>query len=303
MDIKDVFPEDPFEPTVKYIGVNQAPFSVPWAKGRVQLCAGFNTQRADHDDLFMSCTAFRDIPGTPLQYRECQITSIRDESGSSIANSSENRNFAISASTSNISVRADHICGQIEAIHPPQLDKDAVRLLKTSSDPISEFRQTYGDFYVAGYRVGAVNNTTVSGELANKMFFEAKRAELDVKAVFVNLHRSIDDVSQSALDVGGLRVAAFDSLAAFYSDFTALTYEDSIRAGDVASENKQRAMTIAARAAEVLWDEFSLGHEGIVYQDAVDRLCDRGLVTELLLAPFAALREYQSFVSQRFNRK
>ena len=173
--------------------------------------------------------------------------------------------------------------------------------MNVSLDPINEFRHTYGDFYVAGYRVGAVNNTTISGELANKSFFEAKRAELEVKVVFASIHKSINEVSQSASDVGGLSVCAYDSLMAFYSNFTARTVEDSIRASAVAAENKQRAMTIANRAAEILHKEFSLGRECSVYQDAVDRLCDRGLVTELLLAPFSSLREYQSLLSHRFN--
>lgn len=98
MNLEDVFPDDPFEPTIKYVGVNQTPFSVPWAKGRVRLCTGFNSQRGQQDDLFMSSSAFQDIKSTPLEYRQCQITAIRDESGSSIANSSENKSFAISAS-------------------------------------------------------------------------------------------------------------------------------------------------------------------------------------------------------------
>ena len=175
--------------------------------------------------------------------------------------------------------------------------------MNTSADPINEFRQTYGDFYVAGYRVGAVNNTTISGQLVNKAFFEAKRAELTVTALFVDVHKSINDVQRSGSDIGGLSVSAFDSLTAFYSNFTAHTHEDGLRAGDVAAENKQRAMTIANRASEILYKEFSLGHEGTVYQDVVDRLCDRGLVTELLLAPFASLREYQSLLSLRFNSR
>lgn len=147
-----------------------------------------------------------------------------------------------------------------------------------------------------------MSNTTISGELANKTFFEAKRVELEVRALFVKVRKSINEVSRSASDEGGLRVAAFDSLTAFYSNFTALTYEDSIVAGDVASANKQRAMNIAPRATEILSKEFSLGREAVLYQDAVDRLCDRGLVTELLLAPFGALREYQSLLSRRSNR-
>jgi hypothetical protein len=174
--------------------------------------------------------------------------------------------------------------------------------LRTSPSPINEFRQTYGDFYIAGFRIGAVNDTTISGELVNKSFFEAKRAELKVKALFVTVNKSINDVSQSGSDTGGVRVSAFDSLTAFYSNFVARTYEDSLRVGEVAYENKQRAMTIASRAADILYKEFSLGHEGTVYQVDVDRLCDRGFVTELLLAPFSSLREYQSLLSLRFNR-
>jgi hypothetical protein len=98
MDLEAVFPEDPFEPTVKYVGTNQTPFAVPWAEGRVALGAGFNTRRAPNDDLFMKHSAFQDILGTPLRYRECQSTSIKDESSTDIATSSENTSFAISAS-------------------------------------------------------------------------------------------------------------------------------------------------------------------------------------------------------------
>ncbi|KAK6526633.1 hypothetical protein TWF694_005214 [Orbilia ellipsospora] len=321
MDIQDVFPENPLMLSVKYLGTNQTPFTVPWAKGRVQLCTGFNTGRELDDDLFVNRTAFQDIEETILRYRECQITSIKDESGSSIATSSENSSFCISASvgssflgasgrgsyeksirdtrnTSSISVTANHSSGQIEFIQMPQLNLDAVRLLTTSNDPINKFRQMYGDFYVAGYRVGAVNGTTVSGELANKSFFEAKRAEIDLVAI----SKSIDEASASTSDSGGLCVAAFDSLTGFHSSFIARTYQDSIEAGNVISANKERAMTIAARAADVL-EEVFMGRDqsacACISQDAVGQLWDRGLVTGLMLAPFTTLREYQSVLLRR----
>jgi hypothetical protein len=98
MDLIDAFPEDPFEPTVKYAGLSQTPFAVPWAQGRVPLGAGFNTHRGPSDALFFERSAFRDTLDTPLQYRECQTTSIKDESGTNIATASENTSFAISAS-------------------------------------------------------------------------------------------------------------------------------------------------------------------------------------------------------------
>ncbi|KAI9653009.1 MAG: hypothetical protein M1829_001349 [Trizodia sp. TS-e1964] len=327
MDIEDVFPEDPFEPSVKYASVNQTPFVVPWAEGRrVQLGAGFNTQRLPDDALFLTRYAFRDTPGTPLEYRQCQSTSIKDESGSDIATSAENTSFSISASvgssflgasgrgnyeksvrdnknTSSISVRAEHTCGQIDAVVQAKLERQAVRLLETSPDPIKDFRQTYGDFYVAGYRVGAVNSTTILGQLANKRFFEAKHAELDTIILLATVHKSINEVSKSANDVGALSVSALDSLTAFYCNFTARTFEDSLRAGEVAAANKQRAMNIAARAEALLGQEFLLGHGDNVDQEAVHRLCDRGLVTELLLAPFASLREYQSLLLRRVHKR
>ncbi|KAK6497176.1 hypothetical protein TWF506_004651 [Arthrobotrys conoides] len=324
MDIEDFFPANPLEPTVKYIGVSQVPFTVPWAKGRVQLCTGFNSQRAQDDDLFVSRSAFQDLAGIPLEYRECQTASIRDESGSTITSSYEKKTFAISASVggsflgvsgrgnyeksvrdnsnkSNISIRADHICGQIEVSRIPQLSKDAIMLLNTSADPLNDFRRTYGDFYVAGCRIGAVNNTSISGELVNESSFEEMHAKLKVKVVLASFEKSIDEVSTSASDSGGLSVAAFDSLTGFYSNFTARTYEDSLKAGDIALANKERAMTIANRVADVLVKEFSIGREQslCIHQDVVDHLCDRGLVTELLLAPFATLRQYQSLLLRR----
>lgn len=96
--VEEMFPDDPFEPTVRYAGVNQTVFAVPWAEGRIQLGTGFNTHRAQNDTLFMKHSAFRDTLSSPLQYRECQSTSIKDDSGTNIANSSQNASFAISAS-------------------------------------------------------------------------------------------------------------------------------------------------------------------------------------------------------------
>ncbi|KAH7183718.1 hypothetical protein BKA60DRAFT_603016 [Fusarium oxysporum] len=299
MDLVDVFPENPFHPTVKYIAINQTPFSVPWGKNTVRLGKGFNSRQGEQDEFFMKSSAFKDVDNTPLQYRKCQITAIRDESGSSIAYASENASFAISGSASNLSVRADHICGQIEMLRVPQLDTDAVRLLNTSSDPIIEFQKIYGDFYVAGYRVGAVNDTMISGKLANKTFFDAKRAVAEGKVAWAKVHKSINELSASASNEGLIRVDAFDSLMDFHSTFSVQTDDDIVRMGDVAAKNKQLAMTIASRATETLWKDFSLGYEDTVYQDVVDHLCDRGLVTELLLAPFATLREYQYLLARR----
>jgi hypothetical protein len=43
-------------------------------------------------------SAFRDAHAAPLHYRECQITSIEDQSNSDIADQSELGTFALSAS-------------------------------------------------------------------------------------------------------------------------------------------------------------------------------------------------------------
>jgi len=96
--VEDVFPEDPFEPTVEYIGASQTPFTVPWTIGRIQLCAGLNSRRSPDDALFLNHSAFQNTLHVPLQYRECQSTSLKDDSASNIATSSVNTTFAISAS-------------------------------------------------------------------------------------------------------------------------------------------------------------------------------------------------------------
>lgn len=98
MDIVDIFPKDPCEPSLEYAGIFQTPFTVPWAQGRIAPCAGLNTQRASKDTLFMPHSAFRDAHATPFHYRECQTTFIEDQSSSDIANKSESSMFAISAS-------------------------------------------------------------------------------------------------------------------------------------------------------------------------------------------------------------
>lgn len=200
-------------------------------------------------------------------------------------------------------MRADHVSGQINVVRVPPLAKDATQILNTSDDPVNDFRQKFGDFYLAGCKVGAVCNTTISGELACKTFFEATRLEYTVKVLFVKKGRQIDKKSESKSNEGVLRLAAFDTVDGFTSNMEAFTQEDSILLGNIASANKQRAMNIGTRASAMLLKEFSLGDEGGLYQDVVDRLCDKGLVTELLLAPFAGLREYQSILARRTRRQ
>jgi hypothetical protein len=98
MDLVVVFPKDPFQPTIEYIAINQTPFSVPWGRTTIRLGKGFNSRRGELDGLFTKSSAFKVMENAPLQYRQFQITTIKDESGSSIAYSSGNTSFAISGS-------------------------------------------------------------------------------------------------------------------------------------------------------------------------------------------------------------
>lgn len=177
--------------------------------------------------------------------------------------------------------------------------------MNDSPDPVDQFRQKYGDFYVAGYQIGATNSTTVSGHLAHKSFFEFTQIEVKVTVLWAEYEKSSRELSLSRSDLGGLNVSAYDSLACFQTNFTARNYDESLQAARIASANKERAMTISLRASDILWAEFSINRDqrSFIQQEVLDLLCDRGLITALQLAPFASLRQYQSSICRRQNLK
>ena len=98
MDLVQVFPESPLEPTIRYAGFSGVPLFVPWAIGRIRCGTGFDSRRTQTDSLFKQTLAFEDLSRTPLRFRQIQTTSIQDDSNSDIATSSSDTSFAISAS-------------------------------------------------------------------------------------------------------------------------------------------------------------------------------------------------------------
>lgn len=100
MKIEDAFPEDPFQPSIKWAGITQAPITVPWAQKRVRFGAGFNTQQEPADDLFTKHTAFdlASLQRVRLLYRQCQSTSLLDNSTVATSDASEHCSFSLDAS-------------------------------------------------------------------------------------------------------------------------------------------------------------------------------------------------------------
>lgn len=197
-----------------------------------------------------------------------------------------------------MSVRAEHTCGQVEPVEMLGLSRAAIQLLANSPNPADDFRTTFGDFFVGGFRLGALNFTMVLGDLAGKSSFEAKRAQLKIKVLFT-INKDINDVSESASAEGAISICAFDSIASSNITFCARTWEESMELAKVAAENRQQAMKIASRAAEALLQEYGLDQGGVITPQSLESLCDRGFVTELLLIPYASLRDYRSMMALR----
>lgn len=193
------------------------------------------------------------------------------------------------------SVRSTFLAGTITFGSPPSLSAAALQTLRQSRSntysPEAAFRQRYGDYYVAALRLGGSNATMVSATVASSSESKDMAADVTAKIVFVEKAMHLEDHTARQTIQGTVTLTGFDSLDSWNgskvcSDFTSYT---TLR--PIAEENLARAQTIEARSRQRMLvlgvqDQAELAWETCI------RLCERGVVAEILLLPFSGLRDY-----------
>ena len=190
------------------------------------------------------------------------------------------------------SVHTSFRCGKVTLARFPSLSEDATRILRTSTDPCRAFRDRFGDYFVGGYILGGTNSTVMWGAGASQGESERLDISFEVHLLFLSYEDSIKKNSASFSSAGAANLTAFDSLDAYQTKVEASNYRSYRMAVETSVANRRRGAELQARVLAKL-KGLNLGPSGAQLPwERCDELCRSGLVLELLMLPWAGLRDY-----------
>lgn len=160
------------------------------------------------------------------------------------------------------------------------------------------FRGQFGDYYVAGIRLGADTSTFVSYSTASSS--EDSRLALagTVKLLFFSKDIRYDEASQSSSEAGTISLEGYDTLSgdrvSTRADDAAGTRRLIGRGREFVTMGKQLQVRVENKL-----DELGLKDSQLLSMERCTALCRAGLVVELILLPFAGLRDFCESLRRR----
>lgn len=183
--------------------------------------------------------------------------------------------------------------GRVVLHKPPILADNAIKILQVEGP--EKFRQTFGDFYVYGYEIGADAGACMSVSTSSTDTRNRLKITVSVKVLFFKASVSHTEEWSS-----------FDETASFtFCGYS--TLDASSRSLSAQGNSRSELQGLQAGAAEYLAKVGSLEEQvrtqlatiglkdgGLLPLSKSQDLCESGLVVQLLLAPFARLNQYVS---------
>ncbi|KAJ2993957.1 hypothetical protein NUW58_g1682 [Xylaria curta] len=301
MALEEDFPGDPTQPSLRYAVSTLMPLAIPWTNAPMQIGTPFLESSKDSEFRFGQGLGFDSdsLQSTPLiftetcsgQWNEATVAgssnSHRDLAadvagsiGGSVMGGSArgqySKNSNKDTSLSKASIHASFRCGKITFAHFPAL---------------------FGDYFVGGYILGGANSTLASGAGSSQQSSERLDVSYEVHVLFASRSGSINEHSADFLSAGAATLTAFDSLDAYHAHVEASEYETYRAAIQSSHDNRQRCVALPARVRAKL-NALNLGSSGAQLPwERSGELCASGLVLELLMLPWAGLRDYRSAIS------
>lgn len=173
----------------------------------------------------------------------------------------------------------------------PRLSSGASKLLHVSGP--EQFRKIYGDFYVCGYELGADAGASLVADNRSSTIAETLTLTLTIKVLFFEESVSTSTTTTSATSSASMIFNGYSTLDHNSQSFTtsSLSSGDQTKLRDVASAYLRKVSSLDHRARQEL-KRLGLKDGKAVSLSACSRICESGLVVELLLAPFARLNDY-----------
>ena len=155
---------------------------------------------------------------------------------------------------------------------------------------IPAFKERYGDYYVAGYRLGGDTGILISQAASSSMTSEHLSVEVKVKVLFVTISHSWNTDSSSSSASQSVRVIGYDTLTDTHVSGVASGGPGTAELGASAQELVAMAQGLGLRVDGKL-AEMGLREEEPLEYATCDRLTREGLVAELILLPITTMRQ------------
>lgn len=191
--------------------------------------------------------------------------------------------------THNASFRTEYQSGWIGFVSPPRFSPLALELLRTREDPHAAFREQFGDYYVEAYLLGGTNAQLVSSNDIAASASKDLSGKGEVRFLGFKKEKKFEEHEKTEAAFGQMRLTAFDSLDAWECDQQG--NGDVRLLHRVADENEGRCRSLIGRVNGKV-ETLQLQDGAVVSGELCEEICRAHLVVQILLMPYAKLREY-----------
>ncbi|KAF2738960.1 hypothetical protein EJ04DRAFT_519904 [Polyplosphaeria fusca] len=317
MALLEDFPTDPFTPSLRYAASRQLPITIPWTNKLIRMGASLSLA-GEGNATFREATPFSEAslnkskmafrPGSRGSVRQASTrynerssehldVSMQGEIGFPGLSASGRAHYETNASEVNshkaikASLRAEYRSGYVVFADIPSFSAEATNILRAEPSPIEAFRTKYGDYYVGAYAIGGANGNLVTGAAATSSESKNLSVEYSVKVLWMEKSRTIEDHERRSTAAGYASLIAYDSLEEWKGDLHGSDFDSYANIMRASEENQRRSLALAQRVTERTERlGLKMGHE--VPWNTCDAIFEAGLVVEILLLPFSALRDY-----------
>ncbi|KAL7911421.1 hypothetical protein GGI35DRAFT_492692 [Trichoderma velutinum] len=309
--------DDPSQYSISRAGQSSLPIFIPWQREQKRITSGFDSGAVylpggpwKRASPFDQGRLSHPICQTRLETGRCRdteghsgsnsITNEHDSGHLGIAvgnaaikvgvSTSYDRQMQDAASASRASYNSRLRCGSIALVEDPPLSQ-AAKILLQSQDGPTLFSKLYGDYFVAGYVLGADSGACLAASNAANSSTKTITTTVEVKVLWSEFTETTSSthIQQSA-----------SSDLAFYGYDTLDNINVSLRAGlgqptdhirEAARVCMAKTNALQSRLKERL-GELDIKEGNMASVDQCRLTVDGGIVVELMLVPYRSLKQY-----------
>ncbi|KAF2151441.1 hypothetical protein K461DRAFT_295497 [Myriangium duriaei CBS 260.36] len=194
------------------------------------------------------------------------------------------------------SIRSSARAATVQLQRNPRLSHQAMAKLKYDGG-YEAFTETYGDYFVWGYRIGGDTGLMLSSSSFSNKKVESYGITATVEVLFVEVSKTWTKDIHSFSAGKSMRLLGYDTLTD--QTWNVTTAENGIRAlADRAEHIILRSQSVLERTLEAL-EKQNMADGDEISNEQCDFLTGNGLVVELVLLPMSALRDVARWTTER----
>lgn len=185
--------------------------------------------------------------------------------------------------------------GFVDLATPPHLTTQAIKVIKYNGG-INAFEERYGDYYVAGYRLGGDTAMLMSSSSTETKEKEVYGVTVTEDVLFFEHSDSWSKEFNAFSSESSLKLLGYDTLSATnWSEDSRGAQREAVRLLRKSRDIALSTQCLGERLSAIL-DEMGLGDGGELTMEQCDALTKKGLVVELVLLPLRTVRHVMEWM-------